>query len=109
MSTPQIWIVILGGMVVTYATRLSFLILVPPEHMPLWLRRGLRFAAPAVLAAIIVPAVAVAPPGYAGLLHPRLIVGCVAAVVAWRTRNTWFTIAVGMGLLWVIEFLLARV
>lgn len=108
MSDTQIWILIFAGMALTYATRLSFLLLIPPDRLPPLLHRGLRYAAPAVLAAIIVPAVLVPPSDTSlGPFHPRLLAGAVAALVAWRTRNTWITIAAGMALLWAFELLLA--
>jgi branched-subunit amino acid transport protein len=107
MESSQMWMVIFGGMLVTYATRLSFLVFVLPERLPSLLRRGLRYAAPAVLAAIILPSVVIPTANAsASPIHPRLIAGALAALVAWRTRNTWITIAAGMGLLWAIELLL---
>lgn len=36
----------------------------------------------------------------------KLLAGVVAAVVAWRTENVLATIAVGMGVLWGVTFLL---
>jgi branched-subunit amino acid transport protein len=42
-------------------------------------------------------------------LHPgngRLVAGAIAALVAWRTRNVFLTIAVGMAALWSAQALL---
>ncbi|MGH2374135.1 MAG: AzlD domain-containing protein [bacterium] len=35
--------------------------------------------------------------------HPRLIAGVLAAGVAWRTKNVFLTIGVGMALLWILQ------
>ena len=94
---------ILGGMAATYATRASFIVFVPPERMPAWFRRGLRFVAPAVLAGLV--ATELVGTGEAlnlPLGYPRLMAGALAALVAWRSRNTWLTILAGMAALWLI-------
>jgi branched-subunit amino acid transport protein len=100
----QLWAIILAGMLLTYATRLSFIALVPYERMPGWARRGLRFVPPAVLSALILPAL-LQPAGALdiSLGNQRLVAGLVAALVAWRWRNTWLTIASGMISLWLLS------
>ena len=100
----SLWLIIFGGMVVTYATRLSFIALVPYEQMPAWFRRGLRFVPPAVLAALILPAF-LQPDGfmYLSISNHRLLAGVVAIFAAWRIKNTWLTIASGMVALWLLS------
>ena len=99
-------IITLGG-ILTYLTRLSFIVLIPHQSLPPVFRSGLRFVPPAVLAAIILPA----------LLYPvdsmdlslgnhRLLAGLVAILVGWRFRNIWLTIASGMLTLWVLNALI---
>ncbi len=101
MSEIGAWIVIVGGMIVTYLTRLSFIVLFPAERLPIRVRRGLRYAPAAVLAAIILPSLVLSPDsGMITLAQPRLVAGTIAGIVAWRTKNSWLTIAVGMGLIW---------
>ena len=101
MSRLELWIVILGGALATFAIRLSFIALVPPDRLPEAVRRGLRLVPPAVLSAIILPAV-VAPTGLLDLTlsNDRMWAALLATLVAWRTRSTWLTIAVGMLALW---------
>jgi len=101
MSRLDLWMVIIGGALATFAIRLSFIALVPPEWLPEAVRRGLRLVPPAVLSAIILPAV-VAPSGQLWLAfsNDRLWAALLATLVAWRTRSTWLTIAVGMLALW---------
>ncbi|MGH2621931.1 MAG: AzlD domain-containing protein, partial [Anaerolineales bacterium] len=55
MAEATVWLVILGGLVVTYLTRLSFIQLIPPERVPRGLHRGLKYIPPAVLSAILLP------------------------------------------------------
>ena len=101
MTALEIWTVIAGGTIVTYLTRLSFLVLMPADRMPSFAQRALTYAPPSVLAAIILPEVLLE----AGRLalspnNPRLLAATAAAIVAWRTKNTWLTMLLGMLALW---------
>lgn len=103
----RLWIIILGGMLVTYAMRLSFIALVPHERLPARFRSALRYVPPAVLAALILPDLLLQDAELAiSLDNTRLLAGIFAALVAWRTRNTWLTIGTGMGMLWLLSTLL---
>ncbi|HLE22758.1 MAG TPA: AzlD domain-containing protein [Anaerolineales bacterium] len=102
MTGVEIWAVILGGMVVTYGTRLSFILLPHPERFPEGFRRGLRLVAPAVLAAILVPQVFVHEAGQIAIFGARPAAAVIAAVIGWRTRNTWLAIGGGMISLWIL-------
>ena len=59
--------------------------------------------ATAVLSAIILPEL-LQPGGTLdiSLGNARLLAGLVAILVAWRTKNILWTLAVGMGLLWIL-------
>ena len=103
MTSAETWAVIVGGMVVTYATRLSFFLLPHPERLPEVFRRGMRLVAPAVLAAIIVPQVIVPESGQAEFFGPRPAAALFAALIGWRTRNTWLAIGGGMVSLWILQ------
>jgi branched-subunit amino acid transport protein len=104
----NIWLMMLIAGIVTYATRLSFILLVGQRQVPPLARRALRFVPPAVLTAIIVPEIMLQngqlaiTPGNA-----RLLAGLLAILVAWRTRNALLTIVVGMLALWAIQWALA--
>lgn len=103
----SVWLAIVGAGVVTYATRLSFILWQERLAMPAWVERALRFAPVAVLSAIILPELLVREGAL--LISPfnaRLIAGIIAALVAWRTRNIWLTIAVGMLTLWTIGWII---
>jgi len=98
---------ILAGMVlVTYGARLSAIGLLRGD-LPLALVRALRFVPAAALSAIVLPELA-APGGALDLStgNARLLAGIAAALVAWVTRRTLLSIAVGMVSLWALQALL---
>jgi|SRR3990170_3889139 len=103
MTTAELWTIIFGGMVVTYAARLSFILLPHPERLPRFFQRGLRLVPPAVLAAILAPQVILLGSGAPILLSPRLWAASLAALVGWRTRNAWLAIGSGMVTLWILQ------
>ncbi len=104
MDNVIIWGIILGGMLVTYATRLSFIDLIRYERLPKLFQRGLRYVPPAILAALIFPEL-VRPTGALSLSlgNHRLMAGLIATLVSWRTKNIWLTIAAGIVVLWLLS------
>jgi branched-subunit amino acid transport protein len=98
-------ILIVAGLV-TFLTRLSFIVLLGRVETSPLLTRALRFVPPAVLSAIIFPQ-ALYPNNQLDLSlgNARLLAGLIAALVAWRTRNVLLTIAVGMMALWILQAL----
>ena len=109
-NTPvALGLIILGMGVVTYAIRLSpMMLLGRVEGRPL-MRRALRFVPPAVLSALIFPELLL-PGGTPALSpeNPRLLAGALAALIAWRTKNALLAIAAGMMTLWVLQAVLPR-
>ncbi len=103
----SIWLVLLIGGLLTYATRLSFILLLEKVQTPEWFKRGLRFVPLAVLSALILPELAL-PGGSLQLTwrNPQLLAGLVAIVVAWKTKNVLLTIAAGMVALLAIQAVL---
>lgn len=97
MSRGALWAVILGGMVVTYATRLSFILFIPTSRLPDAVRRGLRLVPPAVLSALTLPMLLMPADSLdLSLQNTRLLAGAAATLIALWTRNTWLTIASGV-------------
>ena len=100
----NVWLAIFIAGLLTYATRLSFILLFGRVEIPLWLRRALRYVPPAVLTAIVFPELLLQDgalflaPG-----NDRLVAGIVAILVAWRTKNVLLTILAGMLVLWVLQ------
>lgn len=103
----MMWLAVIAIGVGTYLTRLSFIGAFGERAMPRWMEPPLRFVAPAVLGAIVLPAV-VQPDGVLELLpsvNPRFFAAVIAAAVAFKWRNVSLVIAVGMGSLWVLDWL----
>jgi branched-subunit amino acid transport protein len=93
----------------TYATRLSFIVLVGRVETPPLFVRALRFVPAAVLSALILPELVTRGGELRfDLSNPRLIAGVLAALVAYRTRNVLVTIGAGMASLWILQVLLPR-
>ena len=99
----RIWTAIVLTGIGTFAMRASFLAFadrladVPPS-----IQRLLRQIPPAALASIVLPAL-LRPEGSVDLTHPRFAAGLVAALVAWRTRNTALTLTVGMAAVMLLD------
>ena len=103
-----LWMIIVGIGIGTFALRLSFIeAFTWLGTMPSGSERILRFVPPAVMAALVTPALLVMDGSIAvSVGNDRLLAGLVATAVAWRTRSVLMTIAVGMGTIWTLSFLL---
>ena len=103
----NIWPVILISGALTYAIRLSFILLMERISVPSQLARALRLVPPAVLSAIIFPEILIRDGQFAlSLGNDRLLAGMLAFLVAWRTKNALLTVGVGMASLYVLQVLL---
>ena len=100
----NLWLIIIGMGVITYAIRLSMIVMSGQIQLGDHLQRALRFVPPAVLSAIILPEM-VQPGGTLDLSlgNERLLAGLIAIVVAWTTKNMIWTVAIGMGALWILQ------
>ncbi len=101
------WLIVILVGIGTYLTRLSFIGILGDREIPTYVERPLRLVAPAVLAAIAVPAL-VARQGevFVSVDNLRLLAGIVAMAVAWKSRSIGWTIGVGMVSLWILDWLL---
>lgn len=102
----DLWLLVLGMGIITFGLRLALILGANHLRLPLALEQGLKFAPPAVLSAIIALEV-IAPADIVDLrlTNFRFVAGLVATFVAWRTRNVLLTIAVGMVMLWLLQWL----
>lgn len=107
MNGLSVWLLFIALAIGTFTLRFSFVYLFGKIEMPDWLRRALRYVPASVLAALVFPALTY-PNGTLDLSpgNIRLLAGLGGALVAWKTRNVLWTIAVGMGLFWVLSALL---
>lgn len=104
-------IVMIAGMALaTFLVRYPVLWLVGRYRLPdSWLR-ALRFVPPAVLSAMVAPAL-LFPTGTTfvnPVTNPYLVAGITAAAVAWTKRSLLLTLAVGMGVFWIWRWLLTQ-
>jgi branched-subunit amino acid transport protein len=91
---------------VTFLTRASFIVFADPHKFPHAFRVALAFVPAAVLAAIVLPGLAM-PHGALDLspANPRLLAGVAAVAVALRVRNPLASIVAGMAVLWGLQAL----
>jgi branched-subunit amino acid transport protein len=101
----KIWLTLVIAGILTYLTRLSFIALLDRWRLPPVAQRALRFVPPAVLSAIIFPELFIHSGNFdISLSNFRLIAGIVAALVGWKTRNIFLTIAAGMVALYLLQW-----
>lgn len=107
MSDLALWGLFLAVGVGTFALRLSFVELYGNLRVPPLASRALAYVPASVLAALVLPAV-VYPEGHGDFVlgNPQIPAAVLAALVAWKTRNTVLTLAVGMGALWGLKMLM---
>jgi branched-subunit amino acid transport protein len=100
------WLVIVGAGVVTFLTRASFIVFADPHKFPHAFRVALAFVPASVLAAIVVPGLAM-PHGTLdlSLANPRWLAGVAAVAVAMRVKNPLASIVAGMAALWGLQAL----
>ncbi len=96
-------LVIVGMGIVTYGIRLSMIVLLGRVEIPPVVRRALRFVPPAVLSAIIVPELLQPGGNMISPINPRVLAGALAALIAWRSRNTLLAIGLGMLAFWLLR------
>lgn len=99
MSHADIWWSILGLTVITVAVRTTFLLLPARFQLPPRLQRGLRYAPPCALVAIIAPDLLLGPQGtlFLSFTNIKLLAAIVACAVFLATRKIWLMILAGMG------------
>lgn len=104
MTGGRLWLLIAGMGAITYALRLSMIVLLGRMEVPPPVLRGLRFVPAAVFSALVAPAL-VRPVGSLWLspANPYLLAGLLAAAVAWRTRSMVLTIVLGWAALWLVR------
>lgn len=103
----NIWLTIILAGILTYAIRLSFIVIRDRIRMPDLIQRALKFVPPAVFTAVFLPELFLND----GILNfslgnARLLSGLLAILVAWRTKNVTLTIVVGMLALWILQALI---
>ena len=93
------FLLVAGMALVTFGVRWPVLTVVGRIPLPQPVLDAMKFIPPAVLTAIIVPAVLM-PTGVLdiSLNNAYLVAGIASALIAWRTRNLLLTIVLGMAI-----------
>ena len=101
----KIWIIIAAVSATTFLLRASFIVFSDPHRFPHAFRQALKFVPPAVLSAIVMPGLAM-PQGMLDLTlsNPRWIAGLAAIAVASRWRQPHAAVAIGMPILWLLDW-----
>ncbi|MEX1196514.1 MAG: AzlD domain-containing protein [Pseudohongiellaceae bacterium] len=89
----------------TYISRAVFILAMANRRIPESLLVPLQFVAPAVLAALVV-ALLINDDGSVAIGIPELAAFAAAAAVARFSRNHIYTLVAGMGVFWIIRFLM---
>ena len=106
-SDAVVWAAVVVIGLGTFGLRFSFLYLEGRSRgVPHGAERALRFVPPAVLAALVLPSLAVSDGTVAIAGNARLAAGALASVVAWRTEDILATIVAGVGALLALQLLL---
>jgi branched-subunit amino acid transport protein len=98
------WTVVILAGIATFAMRFVFIALFKKVAVPPVLERGLRYVAPAVLAAITLPAL-VSPGHVWDPVNAFLPAAVIGGVAAWRTKSIGAAIAFGLPALWIINWI----
>jgi len=100
----HLWLIMIAVGILTFATRISFIVLLDRWRPPPVIRRALHFIPVSVLTAIIFPELLM-PKGYfdISLDNLRLLAGVIAILIAWKTKNVVWTIISGMGALLLLQ------
>ena len=99
MSTLEIWVSILGLMVITFLTRGFFLLMGARVELPEAVQRAIRYAPAAALVAIVVPEIFLLKTSSVATFdweNPHLWGGLAAISSFLLTRSMVLTIVLGM-------------
>ncbi|MCX7144280.1 MAG: AzlD domain-containing protein [Proteobacteria bacterium] len=104
MEPAFVWTLIALLTVISYASRASFILLLSNVTLSRRIQQGLRFVPASVFTALAVPDIFVRSGTIElGLSNPRAAAAMVAALVAWKTRNTLLTILLGMAVVHLLR------
>ena len=102
----NVWLAIIGMGILTYAIRLTPILLMERVQIRGVAQQALRFVPTAVLSAIIFPELLILNGKLdVSLGNERLLAGLLASIVAWRTKNVLWTVVAGMAILWILQAL----
>lgn len=103
----RIYGTILGMALVTFAIRYVLFASAGKAHFSSWFEELLRFIPPAILAALVAPALVIFQGTEISLSpeNPYLVGGIVALIVGFLNRNLFVVLGAGMGAFWFWRWL----
>ena len=106
MLHSEIMFIITGMAVVTYFTRFACLALFSRRQVPGRLEKWLKHMPTAILTALIAPAILL-PRGNLDISTDNhyLLAGCVAAIVAYKSRSVIATMGLGLAVIFILRWL----
>lgn len=100
------WIVVIVAGIATYAIRFVLIGLFGTIEVPPIIERALRYIAPAVLAALTLPAV-LSPGGVFDAWNVFVPAAIIGGIAAWATKSIGAAILVGLPALWLLQGLIS--
>lgn len=99
------WLTVIFAGLLTLGIRASFIVLPPDARIPAWLLDSLKYVAAAVLPALAVPDILFrdVPAGEMFNFY-RIAAGLAAAAYAYKTKDIFGTMALGMLVLWLLKW-----
>ncbi|HSH05067.1 MAG TPA: AzlD domain-containing protein [Anaerolineae bacterium] len=98
------WLIIIGMGLITFAIRLTPILLLERFTLPPTLQRALKYVPIAVLSAIIAPELLITNNQInLALTNDRLLAGLLAIFITWYTKNIILAVTLGMLTLWLLQ------
>jgi len=107
IDKTELWIVIIGLGIGSFALRFAFTGLVGDHQLPIWLMRHLRYTAVGILPAIIAPAVLWPAATNGDFDIPRVSAAIITLTLGLIWKNVVGSIIGGVATLYILQFLLS--
>ncbi|WP_273510845.1 AzlD domain-containing protein [Planktotalea frisia] len=107
IDKTELWIVIIGLGIGSFALRFAFTGLVGDRQLPIWLMRHLRYTAVGILPAIIAPAVLWPAATNGDFDIPRVSAAIITLTLGLIWKNVVGSIIGGVATLYILQFLLS--
>ena len=107
IDKTELWIVIIGLGIGSFALRFAFTGLLGDRQLPIWLMRHLRYTAVGILPAIIAPAVLWPAATNGDFDIPRVSAAIITLTLGLIWKNVVGSIIGGGATLYILQFLLS--
>lgn len=105
-STAELWFIIIGLGVGSFALRFSFLGLVGDRELPEWIKRHLRYTAVGIIPGLVAPLV-LFPEATGGAIDPARLIAAVATfVIGYVWKGALAAIICGAATLYLMTWIL---